>query len=168
MAVESNGGLLTNTYTWTAVALAVVFFLVWWKGRSSIKDGLQSRIDRIKSELDEAERLKEEAVAMLADYRRKQDEAIKTAEDIVAQAKLDVEHMREEASQRLEEMLERREQQAMDRIAQAEAAALREVRGSAVDMAIAASRAVLADKLSGKEGDALVDGAIEDLAKRLH
>lgn len=168
MAVESDGGLLTNTYTWTAVALAVVLFLVWWKGRSSIKGGLQARIDRIKSELDEAERLKEEAVAMLADYRRKQDEAIKTAEDIVTQAKADVEHMRDEAAQRLEETLARREQQAMDRIAQAEAAALRQVRGAAVDMAIEASRAVLADKLSSKEGDGLVDGAIDDLANRLH
>lgn len=168
MAVEHHGGLLTDTYTWISVAMVVVVFLVWWKGRVSIKDGLQGRINRIKSELDEAERLKEEAVAMLAEYRRKQDEALKTAEDIVSQSKLDVEHMREEATKRLEETLARREQQALDRIGQAEAAALHEVRGKAVDLAIEASQSVLTEKLSGKDGDVMVDGAIEDLAERLH
>lgn len=68
----------------------------------------------------------------------------------------------------LEKAVEQREQMAMERIAQAEAKAVAEVRGEAVDVALEATRHLLAEKLTGRKADALVDDAIKDLPERLH
>lgn len=68
----------------------------------------------------------------------------------------------------LEKAVERREQMAMERIAQAEAKAVAEVRGEAVDIALEATRRLLAEKLTGKKADALIDDAIKELPEKLH
>jgi F-type H+-transporting ATPase subunit b len=64
--------------------------------------------------------------------------------------------------------MKRREQMAMDRIAQAEAQALKEVQNLAVDVAIGAAQKVIGESLSGAQTGALVDNAIKELPTKLH
>ena len=65
-------------------------------------------------------------------------------------------------------MIERRKRQAKDRIAQAEVTARDEIHAAAIDVAMEASKRILADKVSGDKADAMIDAAIKDLPSRLH
>src|SRR3546814_4712644 len=107
-----------------------------WKARQPVLDGLDARAERIRAELDEAQRLREEAQKALAEYKRKQRDAAKEAEDLLANAKHEAELLRRQAAEDLKETLARREKAAIENIAQAETQALQEVRAQAVDIAI--------------------------------
>ena len=109
---------------WAAVAF-VIFIAATAKPISRLLTaGLDKRADKIRSDLEEAEKLREEAQDLLASYQRQQRDAVKEAEAIVEHAKEEAERLTQQGRERLKAALERREKQAMDRITQAEAAAL--------------------------------------------
>jgi len=130
--------------------------------------GLDKRADKIRADLEEAEKLRQEAQDLLAGYQRKQRDAIEEAEAIVAHAKEEAERLAQQGIERLEAALERREKLTLERIAQAEAKALDTVRTKTVDVALDATRDFLSHKLKGKQADALIDAAIKDLPGKLH
>lgn len=132
-----------------------------------IGKALDGRINKISEELDEANRLREEAQALLAEYERKRKGAEAEAADIVTAAKDEAKMLAEEAKVSLEEMIARRTKSVEDKIAQAEAQALIEVRSKSADVAIEAARVLLVDQMS-EQGDALVDSAITEVASRLN
>jgi F-type H+-transporting ATPase subunit b len=153
---------------WVLIAfLLAVAFLVW-KARPMLLGALDNRARRIKAELDEAARLRDEAQRTLAEFQAKQRDALKEAEGIVAQAKLEAERVAKDAERELIASLERRQKQAVEKIALAEAKATAEVRAQAVDIAIAAVRHMLAEDLSPARKSTLIDDAIADLSRRLN
>ncbi len=155
----------------TYVALAffiVVGMAIYFGVHRALIAGLDGRRERIKNRIDEAHRLREDAQETLALYQRKQRDALKEAEEIIAHAKSEAARMAERAAQDLDEALKRREQQALDRIAQAEAEALKEVRNLAVDIAMAATRRLIAETLSAKQAAGMVDRSIKELPGKLH
>ena len=153
------------------VAIAFVLFVIgmlYLKVHKMAATALDSRADAIRSELDEAQRLREEAQHTLAEYQRKQRDALQEAEAILAEAREEASRIEAAATQRTADMLKRREQQALDMIANAETAALAEVRNTAVDIAIDATRRLLTEQVDGARGDAMIDDAIRDLPGKLH
>jgi F-type H+-transporting ATPase subunit b len=160
--------VLQSAEFWVLIAFLILVGAVAKKVWAALTAGLDARAGRIKSHLDEAEKLREDAQSLLAEYQRKQHAAAEEAAGIVAQAKAEAERIREQAEADLEQALKRREQQAIEKIAQAEAEALGEVRNQAVDLAMAASRRLLADNIDEGKAARLVDEAIKDLSGRLH
>ncbi|NNE83239.1 MAG: F0F1 ATP synthase subunit B [Alphaproteobacteria bacterium] len=158
----------SNAELWVLVSF-ILFFVVLFKPiRSTLTSKLDGRSEAIKSELDEAQRLREEAQHTLAEYQRKQRDALKEAEGIIAEARAEAERMEKAAAVRTDDLLRRREQQALDMIAAAEAQALADVRGLAADVAIEATQQLLTSAAAGDGGDALVDQAIQDLPSKLN
>jgi F-type H+-transporting ATPase subunit b len=153
---------------WVLVAFVIVVVVGFIKLGPGIGKALDDRAERIKSELDEARRLREDAQKTLAEYQRKQRDALKEAEAIIAHAKAEAERIGRQAAQDLEAALERRTRQAEEKIAQEEAKALADVRNTAVDIAIAAAREIIAEALDAKAGGVLIDQAIAALPQRLH
>lgn len=153
---------------WLVLALVALVVIAFRPARRAIIDALDGRAGRIRDELEEAQRLREEAQAALANFQRQQRDALGEAGEIIAHAQAEADRLREHAVADLEQTLKRRESMAMDRITQAEAAAVAEVRGVAVDVAIAAARDVIGAQLEKSKSDALVDDAIKDLPNRLH
>lgn len=153
---------------WVAVAFVVFVVAVFKPAAAAITGALDARAARIRHDLEEAARLRNEAQALLADYERKRAEAAKEAAAIVAHAKTEAERLAAEAQNELEAALKRREQLALQRIAQAETTAMNEVRAAAVDVAIKAAARLIAEKLNEPQADALVDQVIADLPGRLH
>jgi F-type H+-transporting ATPase subunit b len=168
MADPSQVPLLARPDLWVAVAFVAFFVVVWKPLRSTLIGGLDARADRIRKELEEAQRLREEAQSMLAEFQRKQRDAIQEAEAIVARAKTEAERLQREAKARLEADLKRREEQALQRIAQAEQAATHEVRAAAVDVALTATRRLLEQKLDEAAQARLIDEAIRELPGKLN
>lgn len=153
---------------WVGVAFILVVALAFRPVLNAIGKGLDARAAGIKSRLDDAAKLREDAQEMLATYQRKQRDAMKEAEEIIAHAKAEAERLSKQAAKDLAEQMARRESQAMDRIAQAEAAALREVQNLAVDIAVNAAQAILAQNAGSPQVAALLDKAIADLPGKLH
>ena len=152
---------------WVLVAFILFVGFMVWKARKALVGGLDSRAARIKAEIDEAQRLREEAQALLAEYQKKQREALGEAGAMVKQAEEEGKRVRAKAETELAAALKRREQQALDRIAQAEAQALSEVRNLAADLAVAATQKILVEKLDAAKAQALVSDAIAELPRRL-
>lgn len=153
---------------WVFVAFVIFVALVWKKASAAIGTALDGRAERIRSELDEAERLHKDAQALLNGYQRRLADAQKEAEAVLAHAREEAARLRAQAGTDLEASLKRREAQAMDRIAQAEAAALAEVRNLTVDVAIGASKRVLSGGLPPMQADKLIEQSIGELPKHLH
>ena len=160
--------MLHDPTFWVAVAFVVFVGLMVWKARKPIVDGIDARAERIKAELDEAQRLREEAQKTLAEYKRKQRDAAKEAEDLLASAKHEAELLRNQAAEDLKATLARREKAALEKIAQAEAEAMDEVRDSAVDMALAAATQILGDKVSGKAATDLFKKSLAEVKTRMN
>ena len=154
---------------WVAVAFFVfVAFMGYVGAHRMILSALDQRRDRIKGELDEARRLREEAERVLAEYRRKQHEAENEAELIISNAQAEAERIAAEAHARLEELIARRTAIAQTKIAQAEAQAVADVRAAAADAAVAAAEKILKETAKGKLADDLIAKGIEDVKAKLH
>jgi F-type H+-transporting ATPase subunit b len=151
---------------WVAIAFVLFIGVLGYFGvHKLILSSVDQRRDRIKADLDEARRLKEEAQALLAEYQHKQSEAEQEAAAIVAGAKAEAERMVVEAAAKTEEFVARRTKMAETKIALAEAQAVADVRAAAADAAIAAAGKVLAENVKGEIADKLVAKGIEDLGK---
>ena len=164
----AHGAFYQEAHFWVDLAFLLVVVLAWRPVSRAIAAALDARAAKIKARLDEAHKLREEAQELLATYQRKQRDAMKEAEEIIAHAKSEAERLAKQAAKDLEASMKRREQMAMDRIAQAEAQAVKEVQNLAVDVAIGAAQKVIGDSLSATQTGALVDGAIKELPAKLH
>jgi len=163
-----HGPFYTEAHFWVDVAFILVVALAYRPVSRAIAAGLDARAAKIRARLDEAHKLREEAQEMLATYQRKQRDAMKEAEEIIAHAKAEAERLAQQAARDLEVSMKRREQQAIDRITQAEAQAVKEVQHLAIDVAIGAAQKVIGESLSAAQTGALVDTAIKDLSAKLH
>jgi|SRR5580700_541111 F-type H+-transporting ATPase subunit b len=159
--------LLRDPEFWVLVAVVVFAIAVWKPARRAVVGMLDQRTMRIKGELDEARRLRDEAEQLLAEYRRKEGEAAAEAQAIVAHAQEEAERIAAQSARDLQAALERRQRLAEERIAQAEAKAVDEIRTVAVDVAISAARDVIAAEMDENRGGALLDNAIATLPQRL-
>ena len=161
--------LLSDTSFWTFIGLIAFFVVLHFAGAfKAIGKSLDDRAEKIRTELDEARRLREDAQEMLAAAKRKQSEAADEAEKIIRQAKAEADYLRENAKKEIAERIERRTQLAETRIAQAEASAAKEVKAMAADLAVDAAKALLTDKLSKAQRNALVKADIAAVKDRLN
>jgi F-type H+-transporting ATPase subunit b len=154
---------------WVAVAF-VVFLggLIYLGVHEMMVKYIDQRRDRIKAELDEALRLKEEAQALLAQYQRKQREAEQEAAAIIGGAKAEAERMMVEAKAKMEEFIARRGKMAETKIAQAEAQALADVRAAAAEAAVGAAEKMLSQIVKGEIADRLIVKGIDDVKTKLN
>lgn len=152
----------------TLTTLLFIALLVYLGVPKKIAGLLDARADKIKAELEEARRLREEAQTLLASYEKKQKEVEGLAEQIVANAKSEAENAAVQAKEDLKASIARRLKGAEDQIASAEASAVKEVRDRAIAVATQAASAVIADKMSAASGNELIDASIKEVGAKLH
>jgi F-type H+-transporting ATPase subunit b len=152
---------------WVAVAAVIFVAVVWKPARRVLIGSLDERAARIRADLDEARKLRDEAGQLLAEYQKKQREAAVEAQAIIDQAQEEAERLAAQSARDLDEALARRTRLAEERIVQAEKKALDEIRAVAIDVALAAAREVIASQIDEERGGALLDAAIAALPQRL-
>jgi len=161
--------MLESDTFWTLVGLILFFVLVIAVGGPRwVLEKLDARTARIRNELDEARKSREEAQALLAEYQRKRRDAEAEAQSIVEEARREAQAMTEEANARLREMVERRTEAAEAKIAQAEAQATADVRARAADVAVTAAAELLKERTTGDTGRRMIDQSIETVRQRLN
>lgn len=160
--------MLEDPTFWVAVAFVLFVVLAARPVSRALTGTLDARSQRIRAEIEEAQALREEAQKTVAEFQRKQRDALKEAEQILDHAKVEAKRLREQAERDLETALRRREQAAMDKIAQAEAQALQEVRDQAIDVALIATAKLISENLDPQRSGEMIDRAIRDLSGKLH
>lgn len=170
-AFAASGPFFSLKNTDFVVLLGFILFvlvLMKFKVPGMIGKMLDQRAEGIKSELDEARALREEAQSILASYERKQKEVQEQADRIIATARMDAQAVAEQAKKDLEVSLARRLAAAEEQIASAQSAVERDVRDSAVAVAISAARDIIAKQMTAADGNKLIDAAIADVDAKLH
>jgi F-type H+-transporting ATPase subunit b len=152
---------------YVAVAFVIFFALFGKKVMGALTHMLDDRIETIRTELDEAKRLRREAETMLNDAKVRREAALADAEHMLKSAQSEAARLTEAARAEAEALGRRREHMAMDRIAAAEKAAVAQVRQTAADVATAAAQHVISTSLTTETGAALVDRAITALPASL-
>lgn len=168
-AAGQSGGILADTSFWVGAAVVTFLALLVYLGvHKTITKALDARAEKIQGQLDEARQLKEEAQSLLAQHQRRQREATKEAEDILTHAKDEAKAIKAEVAGNVKAMVERRTRLAEDRVKAAEAAAVKDVRKVAVEIATSAAHAVIVSHLTDDAQKDSIDKAIGDLDRNLH
>jgi len=154
---------------WVAVSFFIFLGVLFYFGvHKKLASLLDARAALISKELEEARRLRDEAEKVLADYRRKEGEAVNEAEGIIALAAKEAEMLAAETRQSVKEHFDRRMKLAEEKIARAEQDAVREVRSVAVDAAVAAAQTLIVEKLTSDRAEKLVSDSIDSLKSKLN
>lgn len=155
--------------TWVAVAFVILMVVFGYLGIfKSAMSALDKRAERIKAELDDATRLKQEAAKVLADYKARSASAEREAADIIANAKSEAERIATEAKAKMEDFVARRTKTAEGKIALAEAQALADVRAAAAEAAVQAASAILSRSVKGQVADDLLAKGINEVRQKLN
>jgi len=154
---------------WVAIAFIILMGVFAYLGiHRTVLTTLDHRRDRIKAELDDARRLRDEAAKLLEQYKARRASAEREAEEIVAGAKADAERIASEAKAKLEDFVTRRTKTAESKIALAEAQALADVRAAAAEAAVAAASTILSQSVKGEVADDLLAKSIKDVREKLN
>lgn len=157
-----------NAEFWAIVALILfIGVILYVRVPKLLGTSLDAQIKKIEDELNAASKLREEAKTLLASYANKRQEAEAEAQAIVTAARDEASRLAVEAGTALEALIVRRTKAVEEKIAQAEAQAIAEVRGRSADVAVEAARVLLTQQMAEK-GEALVSQAIKDVAAKLN
>jgi len=155
--------------TWVAIAFVILLVVFGYLGvHRTLLTALDHRAERIKAELDDARRLKDEANKLLGEYKARRASAEREAADIISNAKAEAERIAAEAKAKMEDFVARRTKTAEGKIAQAEAKAAADVKAAAADMAAQLAEIVLAERIQKAGTDTLVDKAIGQMEGRFN
>jgi F-type H+-transporting ATPase subunit b len=161
--------MFSDPETWVAVAFVILMGVFGYVGvHRTVLKTLDHRRDRIKAELDDARRLKDEAARLLAEYKARHASAEREAQDIITSAKAEAERIASEAKTKMEDFVARRTKTAEGKIALAEAQALADVRAAAANAAVTAASTILSQTVQGSVADDLLTKGISEVREKLN
>ena len=161
--------MFTEPETWVAIAFVILLVLFAYLGiHKTVLTALDHRGQRIKAELDDARRLKDEAAKLLGEYQSRRASAEREAEEIVANARAEAERIAVEAKAKMEDFVARRTKTAESKIALAEAQALADVRAAAANAAVEAASNILSQSVKGSVADDLLAKGIAEVRAKLN
>ena len=162
---SGTGSWMDNPNNWVAISFVIFVALAVRYALPMIVKGLDGRAAKIKEQLEQATKLREEAEALLESYKQKQKEMLKEAEKTLADAKVEVERMKQRAEVDLKASIDRRSEQANEKIARMEKDAVEQVREHIVDVAISATRLLVGEQLKSTKEDPTISRALEQIQK---
>jgi F-type H+-transporting ATPase subunit b len=155
--------------TWVAIAFIILMGVFAWLGvHRRVLTALDHRAERIKAELDDARRIKDEAAKVLAEYKARRASAEREAADIVTNARAEAERIAADAKAKMEDFVARRTKTAESKIALAETQALADVRAAAAEAAVAAASTILSQSVKGQVADDLLAKGIAEVRQKLN
>ena len=161
--------MFSEPETWVAIAFVILMGVFAYIGvHRTVLKALDNRSERIKAELDEARRLKDEAARLLADYKARRASAEQEANEIIANAKAEAERIAAEAKVKMEDFVARRTKTAESKIALAEAQAVADVRAAAADAAVLAASNILTKSVKGDLANDLLAKGIAEVRQKLN
>ncbi len=159
---------LQDSNIWYLFSFIIFVGIIIKFGLPAFNKLLDTRIEQIRKDLEEAENLRVEAQEMLAQYQRKHRDAVKESEKIISTAKENAKQFKEKAEAELEEIIKRREAQLEDRLERMKQNAINEIQAHAADLAVNATKQIIIDKLDKKANSQLVEQSIMNIENNIH
>ena len=167
-AHEAAEKFYDDPHFWVAISF-VMFACVFLKYiLPPILKALDSRSAQISHQLEQANRLRAEAEALLAASKLQQEAMRDEAHSILAHAERDVADIAAKAATDLAQMTNRRIAQTDEKIARAEAEAVAQIRRKIVDAATETARQVIASQLSAAQEDPAIARALTAIERQVH
>jgi F-type H+-transporting ATPase subunit b len=161
--------LFSDPEFWVGLGTIVFLGVLLWQGVPKlVTNSLDARAAAITKELEDARRLRSEAEALLAEYQQKRERAEEEASGIVSEAKAEAERYAAEARASIKAQIERRGRQAEEKIAQAEAQAIAEIRALAADAAVAAAEKLIRARLDDNRSADLIKRSLGEIPSKLN
>lgn len=160
--------LFQNTNFWMWVSFAIFAFVFWRYGKDAVLRALDNKIESIRKDLQTAETLRVESQELLAQYQRKQRDALKEAESIIRNAEKSAADYKKKAQAEMEEMIERRERQLQERLGRMKLEAKEEIQNYAAELAIDATRHIISENLDKETNQKLLKEATVNFKKSFH
>lgn len=155
--------------TWVAISFILfVALIVYLKVPGKVLGALDARSETIARELEEARKLRAEAEAVLADYKRRAENVEAEAAAILAQAEREASAYAQEARTAFNEMINRRLTIAEQKIKLEEEKARKQIRAQAAELAIAAAEQLIEQKVTGEVAENMIAASLDRIKKRLH
>ena len=122
---------------WLAISFFIFFaILIYLKVPQKINNSLIDKINEIQKELEEAEKLKEEAKNLFADYENKIDKSKKETKEIIDSAKKESEKAIIEKTKKFHQIIEERKKSTEQKIVQMKENALKDIKNISVKISI--------------------------------
>jgi len=129
--------MIVDATFWVAVSFFIFLIgLVYLKVPQKINKSLADKINQIKKEINESEKLKVEAKNLLSDYENKIDKSKKETQKIIGDAKQLNEKIILEKTQKFHEMMEKKKKNVEQKIIQMKQNALKDIRDSSIKISI--------------------------------
>lgn len=155
-----------NEIIWGSVGFVVVFFFIKRFGYPAIKAGMDARTERIRSDLNQAESVKNEADQVLSDYREQLADAKAESGRIIEAARQQADTIKTEQEERLKAELATMREQATADVTAAKTSAIADLRDEVASLAIGAAEVVVQRNLDRDTQTALVEQYIAQVASR--
>lgn len=153
---------------WVSIAMLILVGIILWKKvPAMIGASLDGKIAEIRSHLDEAKNLREEAEKIRSEYESKLACAVSEADDMKQRAEKEAETIIAEAKDEATALIARRKKLAEEKIQAAERAAIADIQAHVADTAIAASRALVQKQHDADKDGSLVNETINELGQAL-
>ena len=131
--------MIIDATFWVAVSFVIfVGGLIYLKIPQKVNNSIAIQINKIKKDLEEAEKLKVEAKSLLSDYENKIDKSKKEAQDIINIAKKDSEKNILDKTKKFHELLEERKKNAEQKIIQMKKNALKDIKNISIKISMEA------------------------------
>lgn len=156
----------TNELVFGALSFGLLFFLMYKFAYPAVAKGMQARTDRIRENLDDAERVKTEAQTILAEYQRQLADARSEANRIIEEARQTADQLRRDLMQRAEAEVNELKQRTQDDINAARDRTMGELREQVAGLAIELAEKVVEANLDRETNVALIERYIEQVGAR--
>ena len=163
---ESSGGLIDvvpGLMIWTLICFGITFYVLKRFAFGPIQRTIDERRDRIRNAVDEADRARSEARALLEEHRRLIGEAKGDAAGILAEARKVADAQMERVRHEAEEERQRRLEETRRQIDAETKRSLDMIRGEVADLTLAATARVTGKVLDAEDQRRLIDEAIAEL-----
>ena len=147
---------------WIAISFFIFFaILIYLKVTQKINNSLTDKINEIQKELKEAEKLKEEAKNLFADYENKIDKSKKETKEIIDSAKKESEKVIIEKTKKFHQIIEERKKSTEQKIVQMKENALKDIKNISVKISIEAVENLIKNSIDKNKLENLYNKSLE-------
>ena len=153
---------------WVAISFLIfVGVIIYFKVPQKIDDSLNESIKKIKENLDNAEKLKDEAKNILSEYDSKVSKSKEEIKNLITDAKNQAEQNIIKTNEEFHKVIENRKKSAEEKIKQMKVQAIKDVKNSSVDIAISSVEKIIKNSIDKKKLDKIYISSIEEAKKIL-
>ena len=153
---------------WVAISFFIFLGgLVYLKVPQKINTSLTEKINIIKKELKEAEKLKNEAKNLLSDYENKLDKSKKESRLIIETAKKESEKNMLEKTKKFHQLVEDKKINTQTKITQMKENALREIKNISIKISIESVESIIKNSIDKNKLDKLYTNSLDEIKKSL-